>query len=462
MGLAFTHVVDAAPNTLITSDTAYVSGLTLGTKNVTVVGVGELSVDGGAWGATGVVQNGTGVRVRVTTPASELGEVTTVTVDVQSLGYVEWTVTNANTLLVSDGSGYDTVGWFVVTPAPLFTEVAVGTAEIVSATSFVLVDEVGTADTEGLSFAVTATATVLETGTGAGAGFPSVSEVVDDAGEGEDSFEFATAFVVDEVGTGESVTTNTATFRVTLDSVAAGTGDALGIAHSALVVEAGVGEDAATPVVLLGDDVFEFGSGVDVTLASAVVTATVDDMAAGSEELTPKNTVRINYDNVGYGFDDVLLSYPTHGAWVFNARTMAISRWDSIQVTEVHEANGVVYGLAPDGMYVLSPTVASAARADSGLYDFGVIETKRLRHIYLTYTAKTPIHIEVTRSNGGGKTTTTYGKSAYDHEAPTQVRVELGRGPVSRYWGFSFLNTDAGFASLKEARLVPNVTSRRI
>ena len=35
-------------------------------------------------------------------------------------------------------------------------------------------------------------------------------------------------------------------------------------------------------------------------------------------------------------------------------------------------------------------------------------------------------------------------------------------GPLARYWGMTLANTDGGFASVKDMRLVPNVTTRRI
>lgn len=461
MGLAFIPVIDAAPNTLVTSAVAYVSGLTLGTKTIAIIGDGELSIDGGGWVTSGVVQNGSGVRLRITTPNSELGEISDVVVDVQSLGYITWEVTNRNTMLLSEGTGFDEVGWFSITPAGPILEAATCEGEIAFDGVYSMVEE-GGVGFDIVDYAVTTGNMVYEVGYGAGFGFPSPSDMIEEVGTGVDTTFGALLLEVEEFGTGVDWATNTLSVSITVGEVGAGTGSVASTSNNAFVDEVGSGTDEAIDVGSTVAIVLESGVGEDDAFDRTVATALVDEVGTGAEELLPHNTVTINYDNVGYGFDEPLLSYPTHGAWVFNSRTMAMSRWDTLQITEVHEANGVVYGMAADGLYILSPTVASVARADSGLYDFGVIETKRLRHIYLTYTAQTPIHIEVTRSNGGGKTPTMYGKPAYDHVAPTQTRVDLGRGPVARYWGFSFLNTDAGFASLKEARLVPNVTSRRI
>jgi hypothetical protein len=461
MGLAFIPVVDAAPNTVVVSATAYPSGMTLGTKTATIVGDGEVSIDGGAWGTSGVVQNGTGIRLRITTPNSELGEISDVVLDVQSLGYITWEVTNRNTMLVSEGTGVDETGWFSVTPANPIDEVATGTDELVSDGIYFMVDEVGVGYEEA-TYAVTTGVVLSEVGTGAGYGFPAPEDLVDEVGTGVDETFGALILTMDEGGTGTDWNTNVLTVDTTVDSFGTGKDTYVGVVSTATINEVGTGTDTVIDASGVEDILYEVGTGGDELQDTLTATNTTDEIAAGYDEALPTNNVSINYDNVGYGFDEPLLSYPTHGAWVFNSRTMAISRWDTLQVNEVHEANGVVYGMAADGLYVLSPDVAAAARADSGLYDFGVIEMKRLRHVYMTYTSQTPIHVEVTRSNGGGKTPVLYGKPAYQYATPTQTRVDLGRGPTSRYWGVSIMNTDAGFASLKEMRLVPNVTSRRI
>ena len=461
MGLAFIPVVEAAPNTVVVSTTAYPSGMTLGTKTATIVGDGEVSIDGGAWGTSGVVQNGTGIRLRITTPNSELGEISDVVLDVQSLGYITWEVTNRNTMLVSEGTGTDEVGWFSITPANPIDEAATCVGEIVVDGVYSMVDEAGVGYDEG-TYTVTTGVMVTETGAGTGFGFPAPEEIIDEVGEGTDTTLGGLVLMVEEFGTGADFPANNITVELTLDSVGSGKDTFINAVSFAQIDEAGTGTDTVIDVVSLEDMVDEVGVGEDEAQAGTLSVASMDEIAFCYDEVLPTNNVTINYDNVGYGFDEPLLSYPTHGAWVFNSRTMAISRWDTLQVNEVHEANGVVYGLAADGLYVLSPDVAAAACADSGLYDFGVIETKRLRHVYMTYTSQTPIHIEITRSNGGGKTPVLYGKPAYQHATPTQTRVDLGRGPTSRYWGVSIMNTDTGFASLKEMRLVPNVTSRRI
>lgn len=466
MGLVFTPVLDAAPNTLITSASATVSGLTLGTKVIQIIGgVGQLSVSGRAWGTNDVVQNGDTVRLRVTTPNSELGEVTTVTVDVQSLGYIDWEVTNRNNMIAEVGSGEDTVGWFSVIPTAPISEVAEGFSELFDG-GFLLVEEMGFG-TDELSPALTTGATVLEYGAGTGSGFPAAEELVVEVGDGVDTLTGTLVIFGAEAGVGSDTLFPSLTASQMVQESASGRDSIVTAASDITVDEDGFGFDVLLDTARIVEDVYESRyvtqwEGADAVFESSTPTMLVEDSGSGWDELTPVNNVTINYDNVGFGFDEVLLSYPVHGAWTFNSRSMAMARWDTLQVLEVHEAKGVVYGLAADGLYVLSSTQAADARVESGLYDFGVIEEKRLRHVYATYVAETPLHFGVTRSNGGGKQQILYGKPAYTGESPNQTRIDLGRGPLARYWGVSVFNTDNGFASVKDMRLVPNVTSRRI
>lgn len=461
MGLNFTPVVNAAANTLVTSASATVSGLTLGTKVIQIVSPsGQLSVNGRAWATNDVVQNGDTVRLRVTTPNSELGEVTTVTVDVQSLGYIDWDVTNANNMVSEVGSGSDTVGWFSVTPGTPIDEEATG-FDYITGENFTVIDEQGIG-TDDADYSVTTGAMVFETGFGDGVGFPSADELLDEVAEGVDTLFGSLIIQVDEIGAASDALLPSVTTSAMVSEVGSGVGSIITASSSEVVDEDGFGADFLFGSALVTEDVWEVsGASLDELFPMAYPGALVDEVGGGVEELMPINNVTVNYDNVGFGFDEVLLSYPTHGAWAFNSRTMAISRWDALRVLEVHEVGGVVYGLAADGLYVMGTTAADA-RAESGLYDFGVIEKKKLRHIYLTYTAQSPLYIGVVHTNGGAKSEVVYGKPAYQADSPIQTRVDLGRGPDARYWGVAITNTDNRFASVKDMRLVPNVTSRRI
>lgn len=461
MGLAFTPVIDALASTLIVSNAAVASGLTLGTKTIQIVGSGELSIDGGGWVASGVVQNGSSVRLRITTPSGELGQITTVTVDLQSVGYVEWSVTNRNTLIAEVGAGVDELLGFSVAPGLPIEESANASDEVFDGSfSFVEGNAVGF---DTLTYSVTTGELVNETGNGVGVGFSAPEVLIDEVGTCSDTLLGALILQVEEVGESVDELADTLTFTAFVSEHGSGKDAIVTQSSTEQIDESGVASDHLYPTNTATFTVYEVsGVGADDPLVSSTPSAVVEEIGAASDELLPINNVTINFNNVGYGFDDALLSYPTHGAWAFNSRTMAMSRWEALQVTEVHEANGVVYGLAEDGIYILSSTVAADAQLESGLYDFGVIETKRLRHLYVTYTATSPIHVGIVRSNGGGKQRVMYGKSAYASENPMQSRINLGRGPIARYWGMTLNNTDGGFASVKDMRLVPNVTTRRI
>lgn len=461
MGLVFTPVIDALAGTLIVSNSAVASGLTLGTKTIQIVGSGEMSIDGGGWVSSGVVQNGTAVRLRITTPSGELGQVTTVTVDLQSVGYVEWSVTNRNTLMAEIGTGYDDLMGFSVLPGQPIEESANASDELFDG-NFSFVEENGVGF-DAASYAVTTGEFVNEAGNGTGVGFSAPELLVAEVATGADSLFGALILQMNEVATAADDLDGTLSLDEFVSEQGFGKDAIVTQSSTEQIDEDGFGADHMYVNVLATETVFEFSAvGTDDLVEAAAPGWMVEEGGTASDELLPVNNVTINFNNVGYGFDDTLLSYPTHGAWAFNSRSMAMSRWEALQVTEVHEANGVVYGLADDGIYVLSSTVAADAELESGLYDFGVIETKHLRHLYITYTATAPIHVGLIRSNGGGKQRVMYGKPSYVAENPMQTRINLGRGPLARYWGMTLNNTDGGFASVKDMRLVPNVTTRRI
>ena len=461
MGLAFTPVIDALASTLIVSNAAVASGLTLGTKTIQIVGSGEMSIDGGGWVASGVVQNGSSVRLRITTPSGELGQITTVTVDLQSVGYVDWSVTNRNTLMAEIGTGYDDLMGFSVRPGLPIEESANASDELFDGNfSFVESNAVGF---DTLTYTLTTGELVNETGNGNGVGFSAPEVLVAEVATCSDTLLGALILQISEVGTAVDYALDNLTVSAFVSEQGSGKDVIVTQSSTEQVDENGVASDHLYPTNTAAFTVYESsGVGIDDFLVSSAPGTVIEEIGTASDEVLPINNVTINFNNVGYGFDDALLSYPTHGAWAFNSRTMAMSRWEALQVTEVHEANGVVYGLAEDGIYVLSSTVAADAQLESGLYDFGVIETKHLRHLYITYTATSPIHVGLVRSNGGGKQRVMYGKSAYTSDNPMQSRINLGRGPLARYWGMTLNNTDGGFASVKDMRLVPNVTTRRI
>lgn len=460
MGLVFTPVIDALAGTLITSDPAVVSGLTLGTKSIQIIGDGQLSINNGAWGTNGVVQNGTSVRLRTSTPAGELGQITTVTVDLQSIGYIEWSVTNRNTLLQEVGTGYDMPMGYSLSPGLPIEESADAFDELFEGNfSFIADEGVGY---DYLVYAVTTGEMVDELGNGIGAGFPSPSLMVTEVADCFDTLTGAVTFQMDEVATANDDIDGVLAVSVFVSEQGSGKDSIVTQSSVEQVDEDAICIDSVYASVLVSAMLDEAGDGLDELVGEATPQWRIDEVATANEELLPVNNVTINFNNVGYGFDEPLLSFPTHGAWAFNARSMAVSRWEALQINEVHEANGVVYGLAEDGIYTLSSTVAADALLESGLYDFGVIETKHLRHLYLTYTATSPIHVGITRSNGGGKQRVMYGKPSYYAENPVQSRINLGRGPLARYWGMTLTNTDGGFASVKDMRFVPNVTTRRI
>jgi hypothetical protein len=460
MGLVFTPVLDALPSTLLLSNVAVVSGLTVGTKTVQIVGAtGEMSIDGGGWVTSGVVQNGTSVQLRATTPAGELGQVTTVTVDLQSVGYVYWTATNRNNVVDEAGTGGSDVFGFSVAPGSPIGEAASAFDTLIGS-NYSYVKDAGTG-VDSPSYVVTTGVVVQEAGTGAGSGFSSPGEIVESSANCTDTL-YAVVFVqVLEAGTGADTPTGVLHAGATLYESGRGA-DRITPRSSVVVYEAGSAAEVLTDTARVVESLLDVGEGVSAVFDGASPTYSVLEFGTGTEAPLPTNNVSINYDNVGYGYDEALLSYPDGGAWVFNARTMAVSRWEGLQVTEVHEAGGVVYGLALDGMYTQSSSIAAVAGLESGMYDFGAAELKRMRLVYLSYAATKPLVVGMVQGNGAGRMRVLYGRPAFVAASPIPSRVKIGRGPLARYWGVTLGNTLQGMATIKDVRLEPLVTSRRV
>ena len=460
MSIAFTPVLNAPDGTLVESNTVVISGLPVGTKLAQIIGDGEFTVNGTDWVTTSDVQNGTPVRLRVNTPPGELGQVTTVTISIPSLGYFEWRLTNKDNLIEEFGSGIDGVVAVTVSPGWLFDEIATA-AVVIEGEQYIHMGEFGSGVDTSIP-AITTGAVVSEFGKGSGVGFSAPSGVIEELGEGVDLVEGVVVTLVTELGSGADTVMPRVVATATVQDKASGRDSNLSQASVEIVGETGSGRDIVLSGLSYSDTVMDSAVGGDYVETQYTISATVGEAGDADGAALPSTTSRVNYNEIGYGFDEILMAYYTRGAWVFNARSMAMSRWEAMPITEVHEANGVVYGMSEEGIYVLSDTTASEAELESGLYDFGVIERKHLRHVYLTYTATEPINVGVVRSNAGGKQKIMYGKPAYDAETPTQTRINVGRGPLARYWGVTIVNTEGGFASIQDIRLVPDVTTRRI
>ena len=462
MAMSFPPVTGAQGNTVVYSEEVRVSGLPLGAREAQIIGNdGELQINAREWAKKDTVQNGDTLRLRVKTPDTAQGETIEVTVALPAVGYLTWSVTLRNDITMDEGRGRDTPGWFVVTPLPIEEEMT--GSDFIEGTAYITMGETGAGRGEVVDIHRSTTVLVTEKGKGQGEAFSALFGDVQESATGSDEIVTGVSIFIEEESRASDSLAPLLTTSHFVEDFGVGRDALWQPAYTEMIVEKGEGGEAYTESLHTSELVDDStGQGVGDATLDAVLTAWVEDVAQATDYTENILHVVENYNNTGYGFDEILLASDDKHAWVFNARTMAISQWEGLGVYEVHEAAGRVYGLAEDGVYVFSEDTAAPARAESGLYDFGVIEEKKLRHAYLSYTSTTPIHVSLVHTDGGERRYVTYGKPAYEAVTPIQTRVNIGRGPDARYWGVVIENTDGGAAQVKDVRLVPDVISRRI
>lgn len=457
MSFSFVNVIEADASTLITSDVAVVSGLTLGTKTASIIGAGQLSIDGGTWGTTGQVQNGSTIQLRVTTPAGEDGTVTTVTLNVISVGYIYWTVANKDNLVDEEGSGEDEWAGFTVAPMNPMSEGATG-ADTLFPESYVVLVEVGQGN-ETLLPDSRLKITVIETGTGEDAASTHVTVTVAEAGAGIDEVMPVLTLMLNEAGVGQDTITHLVTTTATLLENGSGV-DAVSPSVAIQMNEAGTGIDTLLVVSGLSEQVDEFGIGNDLTLLSHLADFLVSEVGTGDDEVMPHTLVSTGYTEAAFGIDELIYANTDHSAHVFNATLGSYAHWSDVNVSEVFTLNGTLFGIAPDGLYVLATEQGVGAQVYAGLMKMKTDMVKRLPEMFIEAASTEPVRVGVVAVDQGD--------DIYEYEAvtartdkPTNTRVPLGKGLRSAYFGITLANTNDAVTRLGEISFSVAETKRR-
>lgn len=459
MTTSFVNVVDAAPETLITSATEVLSGLTVGWKTVQIVGgVGQLSINGGAWGTSGVGQNGSTLALRVTTPPGEVGDVTTVQVSVVSLGTLTWTVTNRDLFLRETAIGGDSypsfrVGCLLVSPGGVATETLFDRA-------YRLVTETGSASSNALpvihaqetrtengvsqGFAdVLLRQTIVEDGTGVDFLFPGRVAQLYAVGQGADTtFPAVRARGwVNQTGQArEQIFPRNAVIRITESGSAWNTCFLDVRVRPGWIEEYGSASSIPSPLVATGFLCAVSAAGSDQALASAMHRAGIIEGGATREDPLYARTDRL--------------------AYLFNARSAAHSAWQEVEVAEVFSLGNTLYGIAPDGIYLLSDHAAQA-HVYTGLVDFGSDKLKAVPYAYVSAASEAPVSVSV-NAVSQGEDVYLYSARPASVNTPAQTRVQMGRGLRSKHFGFVIGNATGAPLTLADVDFLVGDTSRRI
>lgn len=457
MAFDFIDVTDAAPSTVIVSEPASVSGLTLGTKAVTVVGAGEFQIDGGAWGTTGVVQNGSELTLRLTTPAGELGAVTTMTINVVSIGYVTWSVTNKNNLLTETGVSSDTALSFRITPAQPFSDVAVGTDTLIPETYIVVAEVADIGD--AMYPQTTSRVTLLEVGKGAGTGTPIIEATVLEVGNGVESVLPAIVLLMTEAGVSHETLFSTLLTSFTVTNQGQGV-DWVNGTSTVVLSSSATGVDVLLLSNGIGTTVSETGSGLDWLEFAQDAYTLIKEYGTGYDTPLPNSLVFEGYTENAVGKDQLIYSNEDRMAHVFNVRLAAYSSWQNLEVSEVFSLNGKLFGIAPDGLYQLNGA-GTDAEVYTGLLDLKSQKIKHVPNMYITAASEQPMRVAV-NSVSQGEEVFEYEARPSTVETPAPTRVKLGKGLRSTYFGVVIGNTGAAKTQVGDVSFVVAETDRRI
>ena len=454
----FLDVVNAQPSTVVVSSPLTVSGITLGSKTVSITSPsGELSINGGGWASTGTVQVGDNIRLRVTTPAGEAGETVTVAINLQSYGYIDWTVANVDNLMDEDGYWRaDDVAWVVVAGT---VDEAAAVTETLLPGQYTPAFDSATASDEATPRLI-ARLTVGETASVADEPMALTDVVVTDTGAASDSATVYFTVSVVEGGKTSDLATGVLRGVALLDETAVAR-DTAWLGSPAEVEDTAEAVDEAVAVQRVALLVTDATTGSDTLYLGTTAIELVDEAGSALDWSETVATLGLNMDGgralVG---DDALFYSPTRGAWVVTLDTLAVTRWADLPYEQVHQMpDGTLLGVAPDGVYTEGAATVDA-EVTTGVYDFGLTETKSLRVGYVA--ALTDGSVELDAVCGGLDTgVVTYRPVVYDITAPTQFRVLFGRGRKSRWWGFAIRNTGEAL-ELQDLRVVPLINSRRV
>ena len=142
--------------------------------------------------------------------------------------------------------------------------------------------------------------------------------------------------------------------------------------------------------------------------------------------------------------------------YVFNARTLAMSRWSGT-LGEVSSVGGATFIAEGSGMKVLSPTTFVAGEVQTAKTDLGSSELKNVALAYVGAALTNPLKIEASPGEG---TPCVYMTLTNSDTILKEHRAILGRGAVSRFWSFKI--SSVGKTTLRDFSVSPHTKTRRV
>lgn len=144
-------------------------------------------------------------------------------------------------------------------------------------------------------------------------------------------------------------------------------------------------------------------------------------------------------------------------AYVFNAKTLAMTRWNHVPGKQIVNMGGAVFAPAVGGTMVAAPAAFADGEITTAKYDFKTAELKNVRHAYLGAALDAPMDIEVSTDVAPSNTYQTLTNS---DSILREHRATFGRGLKARFWWFKLMTS--GKAVLREFGLNLHGKERRL
>lgn len=182
---------------------------------------------------------------------------------------------------------------------------------------------------------------------------------------------------------------------------------------------------------IVGDEITPYFRPVNLLRSSGILSSIITQHLRANEYLRSSGIVR------GRTLYDALQE-----AWVMNAQTHAMSRYNGLLYKSVAMIGDRVIALGDTGFFELDAkddeSVPVASKAITGMIRLGSDKLKRLGYINLGYTTDKPVSF-VVQEYGDYKIACTYQLPSRTANAPRTGRVKLGGGLRSQYYQFTIM-----------------------
>lgn len=158
---------------------------------------------------------------------------------------------------------------------------------------------------------------------------------------------------------------------------------------------------------------------------------------------------------------DELLEALAKEVWVFNAQTLAFSRYTDTPATGVISVDGEPLFTSSKGLRQFADDQFTDTEVEWGLSNFNSLALKRLVSAYVVSAGDAELTLSARHSLNGKVQEHRYKLPAVSSLAPVTRRYLMARGFQGQYWGLR-LETSGGRVMLNNVVITPLVNTRRV